>query len=316
MQNISVFSKCGQWYKGNLHCHSTVSDGFFTQEKIVELYKERGYNFIAFTEHEIYTDRTDLDSKAFILMPGIERSISLGNGQVYHINGIGDFYNKCENRHSNGEEIPVPKYDDMEVVQNIIDELGEHGNMVMINHPYWSWNSMSDINSLKNYDFMEIYNGGCDVETNTGYSETYWDNALQNGCESFGVATDDNHNYNYLEEADNLWDSFKGWVCVKAEELTRESISKALKEGQFYSSSGPEIHSIEIEENEVKVKCSPCKEIYFISYPRRGFSRREVNGELITETVHKLTGREQYIRVKCVDENNNSAWSNAIFFKI
>lgn len=202
--------------------------------------------------------------------------------------------------------------------KKVVSELVDKNIYTLLDSVYLCifWNSMNDINVLRNYDFMEIYNGGCDVETNTGYLEIYWDNALQNGSESFRLATDDNHNYNYLEEADNLWDSFRGWICVKAKELTRESISKALKDGQFYSSSGPKIHNIEIEGDEVRVDCSPCKEIYFISYPRRGFSRRGVNGELITEGVYKLTGKEQYIRIKCMDQNNNSAWSNTIILKI
>ena len=36
----------GQWYKGNLHCHTTVSDGSLTPEGVVELYKSHGYAFL------------------------------------------------------------------------------------------------------------------------------------------------------------------------------------------------------------------------------------------------------------------------------
>ena len=43
----------GNWYKGNLHTHSTNSDGRKTPEEIVQIYKDHGYQFLAFTEHEL-----------------------------------------------------------------------------------------------------------------------------------------------------------------------------------------------------------------------------------------------------------------------
>lgn len=46
----------GQWYKGNLHCHTTVSDGSLTPEEVVTLYKSNGYSFLAISDHNIYTD--------------------------------------------------------------------------------------------------------------------------------------------------------------------------------------------------------------------------------------------------------------------
>jgi hypothetical protein len=40
------------WYKGNLHMHSFWSDGHGFPEMIAAWFKERGYHFIAFTEHD------------------------------------------------------------------------------------------------------------------------------------------------------------------------------------------------------------------------------------------------------------------------
>ena len=41
----------GNFYKANLHCHSTVSDGALTPEALKELYTKNGYSVIAFTDH-------------------------------------------------------------------------------------------------------------------------------------------------------------------------------------------------------------------------------------------------------------------------
>lgn len=42
-----------QWYKGNLHTHSLWSDGDDFPEMIAEWYRDRGYHFLALTDHNI-----------------------------------------------------------------------------------------------------------------------------------------------------------------------------------------------------------------------------------------------------------------------
>lgn len=46
-----AFIKPGKWYKGNLHSHSTASDGSFSPEELADCYREKGYDFIAITDH-------------------------------------------------------------------------------------------------------------------------------------------------------------------------------------------------------------------------------------------------------------------------
>lgn len=36
------FDKAGQFYKGNLHTHSTVSDGMLTPEGVCAVYRQMG----------------------------------------------------------------------------------------------------------------------------------------------------------------------------------------------------------------------------------------------------------------------------------
>ena len=38
--------KKGNWYKANLHCHTTVSDGRFSPEEIKKIYSEKGYSIV------------------------------------------------------------------------------------------------------------------------------------------------------------------------------------------------------------------------------------------------------------------------------
>lgn len=69
------FGDPGQWYKGNLHSHTTNSDGHLTPAQAVALFRQYGYSFLCLSEHDYYTDlRAELDREDFILLPGVEAS--------------------------------------------------------------------------------------------------------------------------------------------------------------------------------------------------------------------------------------------------
>lgn len=42
------------WFKGDIHCHSTWSDGNSMPESVVNWYKSRGYQFFALTDHNTF----------------------------------------------------------------------------------------------------------------------------------------------------------------------------------------------------------------------------------------------------------------------
>ena len=46
----------GRWWKGNLHTHSLWSDGDGFPEMIADWYRERGYHFLALTDHNVMPD--------------------------------------------------------------------------------------------------------------------------------------------------------------------------------------------------------------------------------------------------------------------
>jgi hypothetical protein len=50
MNNLP-FSKPGRFWKGNLHTHSTRSDGKLHPDRVCQVYREMGYDFLAITDH-------------------------------------------------------------------------------------------------------------------------------------------------------------------------------------------------------------------------------------------------------------------------
>ena len=45
------FTSPGQWYRANLHAHTTNSDGDLSPEDCAEFYRRAGYDILALTDH-------------------------------------------------------------------------------------------------------------------------------------------------------------------------------------------------------------------------------------------------------------------------
>ena len=73
MKNVIYLDAGKAMYKGNLHLHTTWSDGAQPAEEVVEAFKAKGYHFISLSDHDIYTRTEDFDTEHFITLPGTER---------------------------------------------------------------------------------------------------------------------------------------------------------------------------------------------------------------------------------------------------
>ncbi len=302
----------GNWYKGNLHLHSTNSDGRKSPTETAKVYADHGYQFVSFTEHEYYTDNQELNRENFLILPGVEFSCEKTEPlRIYHLLGIGQHGAGEEATRENGfchqQHFPVKKWEGLASVQSIIDEALAANNLVIFNHPNWSRMELSDFVDLEGFCAMEIYNYSGDVDSRTGLSIDYWDSLLRRGRKVWGVATDDAH---FGQD-----DYCGGWVMVNAGELTIEAITVALKEGNFYSSSGPEIYEFYVEDGLAKIACSEVREIHFITYETFGHSIVARGDETFCRGEMKLCGEEKYVRAEVVDHKGRVAWSNPIFLR-
>ena len=75
-RDFDAFDSIMGFYKGNLHSHTTNSDGRLTPIEAVSYYRKHGYDFLALTDHNIYSDYRDiLKLDDFLVHPGTEASI-------------------------------------------------------------------------------------------------------------------------------------------------------------------------------------------------------------------------------------------------
>lgn len=294
MHFVNPFARPGHWFKGNLHMHTTVSDGELTPEEVIDWHRARGYHFLAITDHGTVAE-AQVVADDFITLSGIEVDGMDPESGLYHLVGLGL---AGPPRVGRRETMPL---------QEAVSKLRDAAALVHLAHPYWSGQMSKDLLPVEGCFALEAYNGACEIDAAKGYSTVHWDDLLAAGRQLWGVAVDDAH----WRDGDH--DAGLGWVWVKAAELTEVAILDALEEGYFYASSGPEIHSLEMEGDLLHVRCSPAVNVDFVgnAYHTQRFTAPP--GETLTEASHRLPKGQRYVRVACRDDLDSWAWSNPIF---
>ncbi len=155
-----------------------------------------------------------------------------------------------------------------ETIQRNIDAVIEQGRrlgrptLAHLNHPNYQWSlTPEDVAAIEGESFFEVYNGHSGVRNHGDAdhpgTERMWDLALSLRLTQlelgllYGLATDDAHQY-YRWGLGNT-NPGRGWVMVRAAELTPESIVRALKAGEFYASSGVTLSDVRSNDRELIV---------------------------------------------------------------
>ena len=203
-----------KWYKGNLHTHSTNSDGRLSPEEVIGLYREEGYDFLALTDHWFMGEERQEEN--FLLLSGAEYDV--GNNVrdgIYHVVGIGM---QKEPKLEKGPELQEKQ------AQLMIDRIHEAGGIAILAHPAWSMNRASEVRLLKDLDGCEIYNTTSGVPWNCRpYSGIILDELAAQGYVLPCMAADDAHQY--------TGDETKSYLMVQADELTDRDFTK-ISDGQ------------------------------------------------------------------------------------
>ena len=314
MRDRALLPAAGQFYKANLHCHTVLSDGRWTKEQVKAEYQKRGYSIVAFTDHRHYGWHPELMDDTFIPIAAYEADLNgpfppSGSFQwvkTYHLN----FYDTDPAARGGFTAVQPPQqYGDLEALNGFIARMNAGGFLCCYNHPYWSLQNYNDYAGLKGAFAMEIYNHGCELDGLYGYAPQAYDEMLRAGQKLFCVATDDNHDT--YAPGDPRCDSFGGFTMFKLEKLTYASVIEALKKGDFYASTGPELQELYIRDGALCVRCSPVEKIYVVTSGRRCLMKLAAPGETLTEAVFPLNGDEGYVRVDCRDAQGRHAYSNA-----
>ena len=218
MEDIRGFSECGNWYKGNLHSHTTNSDGHLTPAESVRMFRDHGYSFLAFTDHDRYSDyRTDFDGDDFIIIPGYEASAVLYKDfglkkrvKVHHVNALlGTSRMVREAREPLPEHLEIlpqrvyfKEWNGAAVLRDNGRAYARHGLHRDVQPPPYGRASPNTSSRGEAGIFaLEIFNYDTENESGTGFDTTHWDVMLRAGRRIWGTATDDNHNEGIFDDA-------------------------------------------------------------------------------------------------------------------
>jgi hypothetical protein len=197
-----------------------------------------------------------------------------------------------------------------EYINNIIKNAKEKGFFVTYNHPTWSLERYTDYMGYDGMDAFEMFNGGCLVAGYDDYNPRVYDDFLLNGKKIFCIGADDNHGY-YPGTRKN--DEGIAFTVIKAEELTYASVIKALEDGNFYASTGPEIYELYLEDGKVYVKCSDADRITISYGIRKAGIVCNDDYSPVNEATFVLPNDYDYFRITVVDETGKTACTNAYF---
>lgn len=283
-------------FKGQLHFHTTNSDGAYTPDEALKAYKAKGYDFLSFTEHNKVTPAEMRDGVS--VLSGIELDLNIIEEKyraAHHIIGI-DFDPE--------KFVLPPRGSDTQI---LIDSIKNAGGIVIYAHPAWSMVSAEEIKPLKGIDIIEVMNGVSEVFHDRGDSSQQIDKLMSEGYVYNLAASDDTHYY----KGDF---AFTATIAV-CDNL--EDVPAALRSGSTYCTTGPEIKSLYAENGKLYAECSEAQKILFMSdifYSSRERFHVPEDG-LITSASYTPCPNDNYIRLAIVDKNGKKAWSNYISVK-
>src|SRR5918999_1339424 len=300
----NLFAGDGVWLRCALHSHTTNSDGEMSPPLVVRHYERAGFDVLALTDHWIRT--VEHSTERLLVLPGTELDASLGvPGREAHVLGLGV---KAD---------PVKPDSEFPGLAETVAWIEEAGGLPFLAHPYWSGLRADEFAGCEGLLGLEVYNAACELEVGRGLAGVHWDDVLEaDGRPWFGLAVDDSHQPGF--------DTSLAWTWVRARERSEGAVLDALRRRAFYSSTGPVIKELVVEDSTVVVRTTPAQRVTLMTGRTRGASVNggrlgySSRGEILERspegavTAARLVAPRQapYARLEVADANGARAWTN------
>ena len=277
----------GEWLRGNLHTHTTNSDGANRPQRVINDYAKLGHDFLAITDHDTYTSPKDYrkwNDKGMVLIPGNE--VSANGPHIVHV-GADRLVEPAARR------------------QELINSIAAGKGLAVIAHPNWlnefDGTKITQMQEWVGYHGLEIYNGLIGRLSGSPYSTNKWDILLSQGRQLWGFAHDDSH-------ADQ--DVGRGCNVVYSRKRTAGAIVEALAAGRFYASSGVIISSIKVRGTKITIDTENASRIVAIG----DYGRRQAcvdDSRIVFDVPEGLS----YVRFECWGDGEKFAWTQPFSIK-
>jgi hypothetical protein len=246
------------------------------------------------------------EPRRFLLIPSVELTGTAGDGRSLHMNATNLAASLSFRR---GATIAESMVRNLEQLEEYAARTGREV-LLHVNHPNYKWGiTAEDLASVVQERFFEVWNG-VDNDNDNGdaqrpSTDALWDiaNALRlsryDAPPLYGLATDDTH-----EHHGNKTRALPGraWVMVRAPHLSADSIVRALRAGDFYSSTGVTLTDIAYTapDRRLSLRIEPVAGEEFTTR-FVGVRRQGIAGELLAEVkgltpAYTLKPGERYVR--------------------
>jgi len=246
------------------------------------------------------------EPQRFLLIPSVELTGAAGDGRSLHMNATNLAASLSFRR---GATIAESMVRNLEQVEEYAVRTGREV-LLHVNHPNYKWGiTAEDLASVVQERFFEVWNG-VDNDNDPGdaqrpSTDAMWDiaNALRltryQAPPLYGLATDDTHDHH-----DNKTRALPGraWVMVRAPHLSADSIVRALRAGDFYSSTGVTLTDVAYSsaERRLSLRIEPVAGEAFTTR-FIGVRRNGTAGELLAEVkglapAYTLQPADLYVR--------------------
>ena len=254
----------------------------------------------------------------FLMIQSEELTGGAGDGRTLHMNAT----NLAEQlTFQMGSTIRESMTRNLQMVEESGKRTGREV-MLHVNHPNYKWGvTAEDLAAVVGERFFEVWNG-VDGDNDPGDAtrpgtDAIWDiaNTLRitqySAPPLFGLATDDSHNHH-----GNKTHSPPGraWVMVRARHLTPESIVRALRAGEFYSSTGVELEDVSFVGKRLALK--------IVGKGNEKFLTRFIGGKgrVLAEVAgltpsYEMKGGEMYVRAVVTSTGAPEVASDEFGFK-
>jgi hypothetical protein len=236
-----VYNPRPGWYCGELHTHSSHSDGFDSPLQLVADAKAQGLDFLAITDHNRIDVLDKFEAEPEILViPGMEITLQNGHFNVYGIQGRLDWMeNVCIGYLTIrlAGKYPTPTA--------LMRRMVSQGLITSINHPLrtpFDWRD--NATELQYVHCLEIWNkpDWPDTLRSNPRAVALWTRWLNEGYRITAVGGSDHH-VSKPRPGEHIPTERLGWPrnYIYAEELSGAAILAALRQRRVYVSMGPQV---------------------------------------------------------------------------
>ena len=313
------------WFKGDVHIHTSASDGRGERGQVLARLRECEFDFAAITDHDIFSPG-DEDNDP-VLLDGCELNTLQGDVVALFT------------------EIDRPE---SAAPQNIIDAVVDAGGMPIIAHPKLrefardhadrAVTSQDLICNLSRYAAIEVYthNIGSGFQLAIDRLDAVWTWRVREGMKErldhlkgdrlepeerdtlrpvgiWGLATSDSHDLHTITP--NVG------IMVAAEECRQASLRAAIETGAFYAlaASPARFREISCEGRRLRFVAEGAEMMQLYGLPQEQFTaeRRRLaiawaDGRDYVQIDYEVTGREGFVRAEAMDRGGNLIFANPI----